>query len=385
MYDLFLYNDLMIFGISFLLLCRSVIAQPPPPPGGTNKPWIFNYTRPLSEINVEAVGDAYPYISPDGLDVYFTQGNSGNFNLYTASRNNIYDQFSNKTIVSSNFSGVIRGVWLTNDQIELYYSDGSNIYHSKRATISSAFDTPIAVELNDAPSGVIYAPSFTPDQSELMVYNYNNIKSCMLRFTKVSENIYLFADTLSTKKNFVAYPGQFTKDGGGFIGQFQVNDTSKICYMSRQHLNTAFDTTNFSVVKGKFSKYLRNLQPSITADYSTIIYARSSTGNWNDNDLYLTIDSSWVAGINDPKAGSLLNKISVFPNPATDYIIFNSTAQFNNAEIIIYNLLGEEVKKNVSINDNNFKLELGNKERGIYFYTVKNRNNIFTGKIVISD
>jgi len=71
--------------------------------------------------------------------------------------------------------------------------------------------------------------------------------------------------------------------------------------------------------------------------------------------------------------------ISVFPNPASEYIIVNSQTK---QDIFIYDLTGKVVKQ-FKAQNSEFKIEVGDLEKGIYLVKVGTVNGVATQKLVI--
>jgi hypothetical protein len=86
----------------------------------TNTLLSWDSIRMLSEINKIDTSDAYPYISPDGLRIYFAQENAGT-NLYFASRPDMYSFFGIPELVSTDFPSGSFSCWLTNDELEIFF------------------------------------------------------------------------------------------------------------------------------------------------------------------------------------------------------------------------------------------------------------------------
>ncbi|MGK4568720.1 T9SS type A sorting domain-containing protein [Flavobacterium sp. 3HN19-14] len=85
-----------------------------------------------------------------------------------------------------------------------------------------------------------------------------------------------------------------------------------------------------------------------------------------------------LAGINSETA------LSVFPNPATDFVNFKS----NNSEKIngieFYNALGQRIYNKTSFNDTDVKVDVSNFSKGIYFIKVKLENTgVVSSKLIL--
>jgi hypothetical protein len=99
---------------------------------------------------------------------------------------------------------------------------------------------------------------------------------------------------------------------------------------------------------------------------------------------YVTVNLNCTAtGIENisPTENSLL---SAFPNPFSMETILKTNTNLNNANLIIYNTLGQEIKTLENISGNEIKLERDNLSSGIYFiHLVENDKIIGTGKFMV--
>lgn len=84
----------------------------------------------------------------------------------------------------------------------------------------------------------------------------------------------------------------------------------------------------------------------------------------------------------DPQ--SLLNSVSIFPNPFSSETTLKTNTSFNNVTLTIYNALGKEVKKINHISGTEVKIEKGDLTTGIYFIDLtSNSKRITTKKLII--
>jgi len=76
------------------------------------------------------------------------------------------------------------------------------------------------------------------------------------------------------------------------------------------------------------------------------------------------------------------NRLSLFPNPATNFLIFTLPANTTKAIIKIYNIYGEQIKELVS-NNNKIQWNLENTSSGVYFYQAEINGEDYRGKLII--
>lgn len=75
---------------------------------------------------------------------------------------------------------------------------------------------------------------------------------------------------------------------------------------------------------------------------------------------------------------SNLSQTSIFPNPASDVININTNNEILK-EVLIYNSLGQMVKKS-----NQIKVDTLNLDKGIYFITIETEQGKSTKKLIIN-
>lgn len=78
------------------------------------------------------------------------------------------------------------------------------------------------------------------------------------------------------------------------------------------------------------------------------------------------------------------NEIAIYPNPFRTNATIGLNIDLKNAELLIYNLLGKELKKIKNISGQKFTFNRENLTDGIYFYQLRQDNNlIFSGKFIV--
>jgi hypothetical protein len=89
-----------------------------------------------------------------------------------------------------------------------------------------------------------------------------------------------------------------------------------------------------------------------------------------------------VTGIDD-FSELLENEISIYPNPATDFITFNLNSEIDEALVSLYDVNGKEVLSQlISVNN---RISVTDLEKGLYIYTLKVEGTVKSGKILIED
>ncbi|GIV33915.1 MAG: hypothetical protein KatS3mg031_1450 [Chitinophagales bacterium] len=128
--------------------------------------------RTLDEINTSGISDSYPWLSGDGLRIYFTKQQGSNIDFYFASRSSIHEPFGQAKKMEltlpkahNNMSCI-----LSADELEIFALSGDKIYYATRENLFSPFSTPVVLA-QSAHEGFITGITMTPDKSELFVFN----------------------------------------------------------------------------------------------------------------------------------------------------------------------------------------------------------------------
>lgn len=126
-------------------------------------------SRLLNELNAKDTSDAYPWISPDGKNIYFTRGDK----LFFSSRKSIDSDFDPPTPLQfeGDFQLEVISCWLTNNEKKIFIVSDNKIYMSKRSNKKKPFPLPAlhTAEFNDME--FISAVSFTPDLKQMYMYH----------------------------------------------------------------------------------------------------------------------------------------------------------------------------------------------------------------------
>jgi len=74
--------------------------------------------------------------------------------------------------------------------------------------------------------------------------------------------------------------------------------------------------------------------------------------------------------------------VSLYPNPLTSSSILKLNSQLNNAEVIIYDMLGKEMLRK-TVAGSSMEIEKGSLQSGVYFVTVRSEERQWVQKIVV--
>ena len=119
-------------------------------------------------------------------------------------------------------------------------------------------------------------------------------------------------------------------------------------------------------------------------DDGKIVAAGGSFSSISDGDFTIVRYNNNLTG--DISESNISSQISIYPNPFSNTTTLKTDNLFENATFIVYNTLGEQVRKIDNISGQTFTFYRENLEQGIYFYQLKENNIIVSeNKFVITD
>jgi WD40-like Beta Propeller Repeat len=252
----------------------------------------------VQQLNMKEKADAYPWLSADGLRLYFTAERENVNQTYFAERASIDDPFSNSRLHNQNFIGY-NAVTLTVDERTIYLHKDGKIYVSTRKCIDCQFSVPVLVMgINE----FVHAPAISPDGRELVVVAHavKNRKDAFLHYSKNEEGKFVLDDTIPLLGNLMAQPGQFSKDGLSFYAIVERNGGKAYTDSTRVAGNETLDDSRLLV------RYKRNcadlafkdfeilptapgkripIQVTLNADETIMIGVISEERRWKTNEL----------------------------------------------------------------------------------------------------
>jgi hypothetical protein len=144
----------------------------------------FANIRPLDEINDKDLSDSYPWLSNDGLRIYFTKQKGSEITFHWAERKSINDKFSQPKKLDITLPKISNNMscFLSPDETEIFVLAGDKIYHATRENLFSKFTAPVEIgQSND--NGYMSGITMTQDNAELFVFNSIGFRNTqILRF-----------------------------------------------------------------------------------------------------------------------------------------------------------------------------------------------------------
>ncbi|HEY6504539.1 MAG TPA: T9SS type A sorting domain-containing protein [Chitinophagaceae bacterium] len=361
----------------------------------TAKPQKFD--SPLTKlVNKPGVADAYPFLSGDGLRLYFTSNREGGHGrFFISTRKNVTDPFGEPVVLSKHLTDGYYAGSLTADELTLCMVNSGKMYISKRKSLQHEFSEPVRVK------GIIekyhFGPAISPDGNEIIVMSSADKNEIVKIYRRVSETEYQEAGELPIPEGSDPGPGQFSKDGLSYYFSFENpdNEVSIWRYIRRSAGDKFVDLEELPV---KINALHRNFQPTVNADASIIIHTTSQNDLWEEDDLVLVNDPDKAltapeqfVSIEKNDANSLTVKSKVvttqvrtFPNPFLSDIILEMSGQPAVGTVFtLYDLNGKMIRQQLIVNMKT-NIQLGNLPAATYIYQVVDgkKKLVSSGKLV---
>ncbi|GAA4320491.1 hypothetical protein [Flaviaesturariibacter amylovorans] len=253
----------------------------------------------LTGVNLERVAESYPFLTADGLRLYFATEHGSADAIYLMTRPSVAASFGKPAPVGG--LGAKHGQFaatLTADERTIYYTDRvgykkQSIFFATRASVSDTFSAPLPVP---GISSRAHTVAISPDGRELVAV----VSDTTARTTDDVLEHYSWEGTtfrrrgrLSVPAGFVATPGQFSKDGRSFIINAElplpeegepVYNSLRLIRFTRASNGVDFQPGNVQSL-GAFPREVYQL--TFAADESVLVGVVGSENKWQNNDLIL--------------------------------------------------------------------------------------------------
>jgi hypothetical protein len=308
--------------------------------------------RILKEINDTEGTDAYPFLSKDGLRLYWTQSEGGD-HLVVASRTDVNSDFGAPKNLEMDFpTGGVMSCWLSEDELTIYFKDAGVLTRASRSALDAPFSNPEKIQLNfrsvEDPEyiGFFSAPSLTQDENQLFLYHSNDGQR-IVQFERTANNEYTEVAVLEIEGE--AEPGQLSHDGLSY--SMTIKGMHKLFIFKRENLDQTFENKEEIDLGGSFHQ--------ITHNEDLMILGHSPDDSWSTNELYIAkyplakeemVEEEVVAPqVNKETPSTLalaITDLELFPNPAEQYVNlrFELPEGVENAQIDILDLQGKLIR-----------------------------------------
>lgn len=355
----------------------------PPPPD----------CRETNAINMAGHAEAYPYLSADGLRLYFTSSREGGHGRFFISRRaSVNDPFGKPEVLSKHLTDGYYAGTLTADELTLCMVYAGDMFISIRKSTREEFPEPVKVA--GASDHYHFGPAISPDGKEIMVMKTVNGRDRISIYKRIG-NYTVKADGELPVPKGEPCPGQFSKNGLAYYFSIEIGEEEHLWRYSRTSLDHRFVDLQELPVQMKGLK--NNLQPSVNSDGSILVFVTSPNELWQTDDILLVNNvkgfnvadqfSNVVSNQNNTmKVMSKLaaSELSIYPNPFQANITIDmNESPAPGTTLTLYDLAGRSVRKEMLTNRRT-TLSLEKFTPGVYVYHVVDGNGqvISSGKLV---
>ncbi|HMT27900.1 MAG TPA: T9SS type A sorting domain-containing protein [Bacteroidia bacterium] len=338
----------------------------------------YDSIRALTEINDVANSDAYPWISPDGLRLYFTRGTGGSIpnQLMFTERVNTNSYFGSPVVVPLGFP-TITSCWLSSDELNIYLCMDSTLYFASRTSTSSPFNSPVAISLTGySPFSFLGGISLNVAQDQLFVSLYNQSTGIFISvFTRTSATSFSYVRTLNAPGGYLPKIGHLSKDDLTYFFSAG-NGNTILCQANRTAPTDSFDLNLLQQIAGINDMNTGNNQPSMSDSLNWVVFVRNNTNIWSGNDLYIARRDVTTSLSNEVAPSK---SVTLFPNPTSGQ--FTISVPTIDAEIRITDILGQQITEtSVTQLETNFHIAAS----GVYLVYIQTKNGTSRQTLVVS-
>lgn len=344
----------------------------------------YDSVRALSEINTVNNNDMIPWLSPDGLRLYFIRGFYTQ-QLWFTHRSSIYSYFEEPTLMTIAYNGAL-SCWLSNDEYKIYYCAGAKkVYYSYRNVLGAPFFMPDSIHLSGISLSLIGGISLTPAQDELYITSAESFPYKVQEFKRTSPTSFAYDRTLQMPLGYNPNGyGQLSKDGlTYFIGAAYNGAKDKIFQYTRTNLADSFSISSFQLVQNINDSLYFNFCPSMSDSLKCVVFNRAATLQNGTEDLYIAYKGSInsVFHLNEP-----YSSIKISPNPFSSTTQITLPKTYHTIFLSVYDMQGKLVAQNQYADCDKIQLNRNKLTNGMYFLKlIMDDKEVTTGKIVVSD
>lgn len=337
--------------------------------------------RPLFELDQLATGEAYPWISDDGLRIYYTAFNELDsvYSIWCSERSDISSNFDSHYLLDVNSYSVDNlSAWLSADEKTIAFvrrdindDCDTRIYLAQRQSVEDVFENAKAIQLPEKIKGTLLSPSFTPDLQELIVFNEYKGHSYILRFERDSELNYVLKSELDFGNQFVVKSGNLSTDGlEYFISLQEGRRNPSLWSLKRESTNEDFSIVNKVISPVINDKRFRNHQAYFSSEKNFIVFTQSSFNEWDQNGIFIVQRNKITAIEKEEVLTSIVNldDIKAFPNPSIDYVYFRGINDLN-IQIDVFDSAGRKVRQLQSVQDDQL-VDISALKAGSYYFRI---------------
>jgi len=356
--------------LGFLLLLSAI---------SYSQPILYDTVRVLGEINA-INADAYPWISSDGLRIYYTHGAptyGAPLTLMYTERPNITSTFSSPIPVPINISNPY-SCWLTNDELTVYVCKQDSFFYADRSSTSSSFGVLNKIELVGAPFYTFHtSPYLNSTEDKLYISLFTtSTKFKIAEFTRsASSNVFVFDRIFPFSSAYKVRNGCLSKDELTYFVSAEYNNGNARLYQLTRAVTDTFDLSTIQEIQNINDPIKFNMQPSMSDNLDWVVFVKGNGSTWSQNDLYLA-HKGMVSPVYNPQTVSF----NLFPNPTAG--AFTISLPTNQAQITITDFFGRRILQQHT-KDKTTTLRLDHS--GIYIINIESDLGVGSRKLIVTE
>ena len=273
-----------------LIISHNSFSQACPPPDKIKKRLADEFA---AKINNADTCEAYPFLSADGLRLYFTSDREEGFGkIFFCNRNSLTENFGTPRQLSKQLPDGFYAATLTADELTLYCCNNGEIYKTTRKSLHDDFSKPL--KLTDFEDGWKFAPAISSYGNELILVKSKDTKDELVHYRKNPTGIFIEVNSIKAPGDNEPDPGQFSKDGLSFYISFEQKKADSAEEDDEHQFKQTIIKYYRNSVTENFIKYdeipelnvdLRNHQPTMNGDETIFIVVNTGKDSWSENDL----------------------------------------------------------------------------------------------------
>ena len=337
--------------------------------------------RNLKEVNMEGSTDAYPWLSRDGLRLFWTQTIDGMDQIVQAERPNLETPFGPPSLMGLNLEKAENmSVWLSEDELIAVHTvreEGEvDLYFSERKNKKEEFSTAAAILSLEGVADLefISGPSLTQDLEELYIYHSGANNKQILRFKLGAfPGLYQFEEVLIEGDDIE--PGRLSHDGLRFVCN---SADRKMIIFERSSLSEEWVEQASIPLPSDFS------QVAFSDQEMVMVYSHDRF--WESNQLHLA--KSIFASKSERLAAESPEKLQLklYPHPVQQRFrvapILPKGASLERAEL--YGLAGQKLKDfPLEGQAAQYEFDLGNLPSGSYILRLSGQGFLPVSQLVV--
>ena len=348
--------------------------------------YTYDTVRALTEINVPDSADAYPWISADGLRLYYTYGSIDSTRLMFTHRTDGNSYFVAPTRIQIAISNPL-SCWLSQDELDMYVLDQYyQLYYLHRSDVSSPFNAPVPIFLQGSGYYENYGVSLNAAQNQLYTFAWY---VGIMEYSRDSPTIFSYVRTLPLPSGYLGQVSSLSKDDLTlfFSATYYYGGQTLLYQMTRTAPTASFDTSTFQQIQGINDTSVMNMMPSMSDSLNWVAFVRNAVDYFYANDLFLA-HNGILTSVFNPSEIQLYS--AAYPNPASEIInIDYKTSSNSPLTVSIFSSIGILIYER-TINNFIGKIKIDTREmkNGFYFYTLSQSKNkrtaLGTGKFIVS-